>query len=105
MEGHLDASGNPKGHFVMGLTFFGFQYEIFSGYDGSKFAIQYQLADGSTADDMVSYDAQDATNGGWQGWDFVRLVNRTNAGLLKDTWIHITFVHHSDSKSLHSISW
>ena len=101
-EGHLDASGNPKGHFVMGLgAFFGFQYEIFSGYDGSKFAIQYKLADGSTAsDDMwFPYDAQDATNGGWQGWDFAKSLSiEQMQGYLKDTWTHITFVHHSDSK-------
>ena len=97
-EGHLDASGNPRSFCYGSRSIFGFQYEA-GGYDGSKFAIQYQLADGSTAsDDMwFPYDAQmlqmvDAR------LDFAKPVNRTNAAYLKDTWTHITFVHHSDSK-------
>ena len=48
---------------------------------------------------MVPYDAQDATNGGWQGWDFAKSLSiEQMQGYLKDTWTHITFVHHSDSK-------
>ena len=41
-EGHLDASGNPKGHFVMGLgAFFGFQYEILVAMMGLN--LQYNI--------------------------------------------------------------
>ncbi|MCK7541911.1 MAG: hypothetical protein MZV63_69010 [Marinilabiliales bacterium] len=43
-----NSAGKTNGHFVMGLAGWnGFQYEVFGGYDGSKFAIQYQLATGT----------------------------------------------------------
>lgn len=101
-NGHVDANGNPKGHFVMGLgAFFGFQYEIFGGYDGSKFAMQYEFADGSTgAEDMwFPSEATDATNGGWQGWDFAKsLTPEQMQAYLKDTWTHVTYVYDSADK-------
>ncbi len=102
-EGHVDANGNPAGHFVMGLgAFFGFQYEIFGGYDGSKFAIQYEFADGSTgAEDMwFPSEATDNTNGGWQGWDFARSITAEQMqGYLKDTWTHVTYVYNSTERT------
>ncbi|MDV7391226.1 Ig-like domain-containing protein, partial [Arthrospira platensis SPKY1] len=76
-QGHVDANGNPKGHFVMGLgAFYGFQFEVFGGYDGAKFALRYALANGeTTGEDMwMPSEATDASNGGWQGWDFARSI-------------------------------
>jgi hypothetical protein len=101
-DGHVDANGNPAGHFVMGLgAFFGFQYEIFGGYDGSKFAFQYEFANGETgAEDMwFPSEATDANNGGWQGWDYARsLTVEQMQGYLKDTWTHVTYVYDSADK-------
>lgn len=101
-DGHVDANGNPAGQFVMGLgAFFGFQYEIFGGYDGSKFAFQYEFGDGTTgAEDMwFPSEATDATNGGWQGWDFAKsLTVEQMQAYLKDTWTHVTYVYDSADK-------
>ena len=98
-DGQVDANGNPAGHFVMGLgAFFGFQYERFGGYDGSKFAIQYEFEDGTTgAEDMwFPSEATDATNGGWQGWDFAKSITiEQMQGYMKDTWTHVTYVYDS----------
>jgi hypothetical protein len=98
-EGHVDANGNPAGHFVMGLgAFFGFQYEIFGGYDGSKFAFQYEFGNGETGGEDMWFPAgaTDANNGGWQGWDFAKsLTPEEMMGYLKDTWTHVTYTFDS----------
>jgi hypothetical protein len=99
-EGHVDANGNPAGHFVMGLgAFYGLQYEVFGNYDGSKFAIQYEFGSGaqnqSGAEDMwFPAEATDNTNGGWQGWDFAKSQTvEQMQGYLKDTWTQVTFTY------------
>lgn len=101
--GQVDGSGNPKGHFVMGLgAFFGFQYEIFGGYDGSKFAIRYGLADNtSTSEDMWFPSlATDASNGGWQGWDFAKsLTVEQMQAKIKDNWYHVTYTYNQSSRT------
>jgi len=100
-EGHVDVNGNPKGHFVMGLgAFYGFQYEVFGGYDGSKFAFRYQLDGETAAEDMwLPSLATDATNGGWQGWDFARSVEPdAMMTLLKDQWLHVTYTFDSQDR-------
>ncbi|HQK38014.1 MAG TPA: Ig-like domain-containing protein, partial [Bacteroidales bacterium] len=44
-----NSADKTSGHFVLGLgAFYGIQFEIFGGYDGAKFAIRYELGDGST---------------------------------------------------------
>ncbi len=101
--GQVDGGGNPKGHFVMGLgAFFGFQYEIFGGYDGSKFAIRYDLGNGSTdAEDMWFPSlATDASNGGWQGWDFAKsLTVEQMQAKLKDNWYQVTYTFNGSTKT------
>ena len=100
-EGHVDVNGNPKGHFVMGLgAFYGFQYEVFGGYDGSKFAFRYQLDGETAAEDMwLPSLATDATNGGWQGRDFARSVEPdAMMTLLKDQWLHVTYTFDSQDR-------
>lgn len=85
------------GHFVMGLgAYYGLQFEIFGGYDGAKFAIQYAKADGTTtAEDMwLPALATDNTNGGWQGWDYAKsLTVNEMIAILKDTWLHVVYTY------------
>ncbi|SMO51379.1 Ig-like domain-containing protein [Gracilimonas mengyeensis] len=91
---HMNADGNPAGHFVMGLgAHMGLQFEIFGNYDGAKFAIQYEHAEGSAAEDMwFPAEATDANSGGWQGWDYARSLSvEEMQAKLKDNWLHVTY--------------
>jgi hypothetical protein len=101
--GQVDGGGNPKGHFVMGLgAFFGFQYEIFGGYDGAKFAIRYGLADGTTASEDMWFPslATDASTGGWQGWDFAKsLTAEQMQAKLKDNWYQVTYTYNQATRT------
>ncbi|PKP53387.1 MAG: hypothetical protein CVT92_04410 [Bacteroidetes bacterium HGW-Bacteroidetes-1] len=101
-EGQVNENGDPKGHFVMGLgAFYGFQFEIFGGYDGAKFAIQYGFENGqSGAEDMwFPALATDASNGGWQGWDFAKsLTAEQMIAKLKDNWLHVTYTYDGTAK-------
>ncbi|MCF8226549.1 MAG: Ig-like domain-containing protein [Bacteroidales bacterium] len=97
-------SDHTGGHFVMGLgAFYGFQYEIFGGYDGSKFAFSYEVPDqtGVVAEDMwFPAEATDNTNGGWQGWDFAKsLTAEEMIALLKDNWLHVTYTYNGEEKA------
>ncbi|MBO6523674.1 MAG: Ig-like domain-containing protein [Balneolaceae bacterium] len=101
-DGHVNANGDPAGHFVMGLgAFFGLQFEVFGGYNGAKFAIQYEFGDGTTgAEDMwFPVEATDNTNGGWQGWDFAKSITQEQMeGYLKDNWTQITYTYEGADK-------
>ena len=92
-----NSTDKTSGHFVMGLgAFYGLQYEVFGGYDGAKFAVRYNLSDtSSTAEDMwFPSEATDASNGGWQGWDFAKsLTVEQMTALLKDNWVHVTLTY------------
>lgn len=101
-EGHVNADGAPTGHFVMGLgAFHGIQFEVFGNYEGAKFAIQYELADGSSAAEDMWFpsNATDANSGGWQGWDYARSVSPEQmVDYLKDSWLHVTYTYDSMEK-------
>ncbi len=101
-EGHVNADGAPTGHFVMGLgAFFGLQFEVFGDYSGAKFAIQYEFANNETgAEDMwFPVEAQDNTNGGWQGWDFAKSISQEQMeGYLKDSWTQVTYTYEGSTK-------
>jgi len=101
-EGHVNENGDPTGMFVFGLgAFFGIQYEIFSGYDGSKFAISYITADetGVSEDMWFPNGATDNTNGGWQGWDFAQnLSPEQMQAIIKDTWYHAIYTYDAVDK-------
>jgi len=92
-----NSADKTSGHFVMGLgAFYGIGYEVFGGYDGAKFAVRYNLSDtSSTAEDMwFPSEATDASNGGWQGWDFAKsLTVEQMTALLKDNWVHVTLTY------------
>lgn len=100
---HVDANGNPKGHFVMGLgAFYGFQFEIAGDYSSCKLAAQYDLGNGSTAAEDLWFpgNGQTYANGGWQGWDFCQDLTNTGgvASLLKDKWAHVVCEYNSATR-------
>lgn len=99
---HVDADGNPTGHFVMGLgAFYGMQYEIYGNYDGGKFAFQYDLGDGTTAAEDMWFPslATDNTNGGWQGWTYAKsLTVEQMQAMLKDAWLHVVYTFDHTTK-------
>ncbi|MDT8432601.1 MAG: LamG-like jellyroll fold domain-containing protein [Bacteroidales bacterium] len=99
-----NSEGHTGGHFVMGLgAFYGIQYEIFGGYDGSKFAISYEVPgqEGNVSEDMwFPALATDNTTGGWQGWDFAKSLTADEMiALLKDSWLHVTYTYNSTEKA------
>ncbi len=101
-EGHVNENGDPKGHFVMGLgAHLGLQFEIFGGYDGAKFAVQYEFADGGTGAEDMWFPALADYNetGGWQGWDFAKSLEVDEMqALLRDNWLHVTFTYDGPTK-------
>lgn len=95
-----NSEGIDRGHFVFGLgAFYGLQYEIFGSYDGSKFAIRYEIAndpDSTTAEDMwfPSNAVDNTSEDGWQGWDYAKsLTPEQMQSYLKDTWTMITLTY------------
>jgi hypothetical protein len=94
-SGHVDAGGNPAGMFVFGLgAFMGIQYEIYGGYDGSKFAIGYENETGTTfSEDMwFPSEATDNSNGGWQGWTYAKSIGASEMqGIIKDKWYQVIY--------------
>lgn len=99
---HVDAGGNPAGHFVLGMgAFYGLQYEIYGGYDGSKFAIRYETSDGKSVGEDMWFPslATSKDNGGWKGWDFAKSLETAQMqALLKDTWLHVTYTYEGSTK-------
>jgi hypothetical protein len=102
--GHVDAGGNPKGHFVLGLgAFYGFQFEINSGYTGGQFPLRYAITgDPKTVTEGFGFaaDGKDKDNGGWQGWED-RIDLTASGGLpaiLKDKWVHVVYSFNKDTK-------
>ncbi|MCK9447930.1 MAG: LamG-like jellyroll fold domain-containing protein [Bacteroidales bacterium] len=91
----VKAADQGKGHFVMGIgAFFGLQFEMFGGFDGAKFAIQYEMADGSTAAEDMWFPAEATYNetGGWMGWDFAKSIPLDDMiSMLKDKWLQVIY--------------
>jgi hypothetical protein len=92
-----NSTGKTNGHFVMGLAGWnGIQYEIFGGYDGSKFAIQYQHATGTAAEDMWFPALADL---GWQGWTYAKSLTAAEMmAKLKDNWLHVVYTYNAPTK-------
>ncbi len=92
-----NSTDKTNGHFVMGLAGWnGFQYEVFGGYDGSKFAIQYEHATGTAAEDMWFPALADL---GWQGWTYAKsLTVDEMTALLKDAWINVIYTFNGPTK-------
>lgn len=102
--GHVNAEGNPKGHFVMGLgAFKGFQFEVAGDYAWCKLAASYELADGTTAAEDLWFPGDGVTgqNGGWQGWTFCKDLTGSGgvAAKIKDVWANVVCVYNSTDRT------
>ena len=100
--GQVDANGNPKGHFVLGLgAYYGIQFEINGGYKEAKFAIRYELADGKTDTEDMWFPslATDNTTTGWQGCNYAKsLTEAEMIALLKDKWLQVVYTYKASEK-------
>lgn len=99
-----NSTGKTNGHYVMGLAGWnGIQYEIFGGYDGSKFAIQYQHATGTAAEDMwfpveAKYNNLPPDQA-WQGWTYAKSLTAAEMmAKLKDNWLHVVYTYDAPTK-------
>ena len=103
-NGHVDAGGNPAGHFVMGLgAFNGFQMEIPSNLGAVVMPVMFELEDGSTRTGgnlFFNGDGIFRDNGGWEGSDFRADLTASGgvAALLTDKWALMTYVFNSATK-------
>ncbi|MEQ8415797.1 MAG: Ig-like domain-containing protein [Imperialibacter sp.] len=100
-EGHVNADGNPTGHFVLGLgAFNGFQTEIAGDYKSLKMPAMMEYGDGTlgTGGDLFwNGDGKTKDNEGWQGTTNNK-VNPDMASTLKDTWMHYAYVFSGSGK-------
>jgi len=102
-DGHVDAGGNPKGHFVLGLgAFKGFQFEIPGDYGSCKLAASYELVDGTAAGQDLWFNGDGIynVNGGYVGFTFTKDLTGSGgvAVLLQDTWAHIVCTYDGATK-------
>ncbi|SDK96922.1 Concanavalin A-like lectin/glucanases superfamily protein [Catalinimonas alkaloidigena] len=104
-DGHVDASGNPAGHFVIGLgAFYGFQMEIPSSYGSIQLPVQYLYGDGTTGTGgNLSFNGEGKTkdNGGWQGTEVSKDLSGSGgvSSLVKDKWAHIVYTYTQAEKT------
>ncbi|MCC5920860.1 MAG: Ig-like domain-containing protein [Cyclobacteriaceae bacterium] len=99
-EDHLDANGNPAGHFIMGLgNFRGFQFETNGTADFIIHAAQYELSDsfeGETAGNNMFFngDGEDRDAGGFYATTFRRDLGSDGVpGEIRNRWAHIVFTY------------
>jgi hypothetical protein len=101
--GHVDASGNPKGYFVLGAGVFrGFQFEIPADWTSCKLAASYNLGNGSVGSEDLWFPGNGSTkdNGGWQGWTFCTDLTASGGvpSLIQDKWASIVCTYDAASK-------
>jgi len=101
--GHVDANGNPKGHFVMGLgAFHGFQFEIEKDYLWCNLAATYNVGDTDSFFRDLKFlgDGIYNINGGYMGFTYCKDLTGSGglAALLQDTWAHIVCVYDGSTK-------
>jgi hypothetical protein len=103
--GHVDAGGNPKGHFVIGLgAFHGFQFEVYNTYQGCKIGTTYDVGAPATNGHDTEFKGDGLTkdNGGWAACTFCKTLTPTPAdgmvALIKDKWVFVTFVFNGTTK-------
>ena len=64
------AENSGKGHFIIGLAaFYGFQFELSTGFDQFKMPVRYDFGNGNTGGGDMIYNGDGLTldNGGWRG--------------------------------------
>jgi hypothetical protein len=103
-DNHLDANGNPAGHFIMGLgNFRGFQFETNGGVDFLKMAGQYRLSGefaGETAgsDFFFNGSGNDRNSDGFYATTFAKDLSGSGgvADLLEKRWAHMVVTYNGD---------
>jgi hypothetical protein len=98
----VKAQPQDKGHFVIGLgAFFGLQFEIFGGLDGAKFAISYEVEDGTTVVEDMWFPSDATFNGndGWQGWDFAKAIAPADyVSMVSSKWLKVAYTFDGQTK-------
>ncbi len=95
--GHVDASGNPKGHFVLGLgAYYGFQFEIQPSYAECKLAATYDCGAPATNPHDLTFNGDglyNNTDKGWKACTYCKLLSPSPAegmvALIKDKWASV----------------
>ncbi len=99
-EDHVNATGDPTGHFVMGLgAYYGFQTEITGGYDLIKVAATMEYGDGSlgTGGDLFwNGDGKNKDNEGYVATTISKAGDVPT--VMKDKWVHVTYVFSGTGK-------
>jgi hypothetical protein len=104
--GHVDAAGNPKGHFVIGLSAFnGFQFEIQGSYAECKFASTFNVGDPATNGHDLTFTGNGLYNNtpdGWKACTYCKLLSPTPAEgmvtLIKDRWASVVITFNGPTK-------
>jgi hypothetical protein len=104
--GHVDADGNPKGHFIIGLgAFYGFQFEIQPSYAECKVGATYDCGAPATNPHDLVFNGDGLYNNnplGWKACTFCKLLSPTPAegmvALIKDKWASVVFVFNGPTK-------
>jgi hypothetical protein len=103
--GHVNATGDPKGHFIFGLgAFHGYDFEISGGYDNCKLGATYDCGAGTNAHDLAfnGDGLYNNTAEGWKACTFCKKLTPTPAegmaALLKDKWVSFVFVFNGPTK-------
>ena len=96
----FDTIGSPQGDFVMGMNLSrGFGFEFFGDLTGFKETGSFATASDTVQDDLfINSDGQDATNGGWQGWEFAKPTPAGMKTILKDKWVHVMTTYEVSTK-------
>jgi hypothetical protein len=104
--GHVDADGNPKGHFVIGLgAFNGFQFEIQGSYAECKLGATYDVGAPATNSHDLTFNGDGLYNNttlGWKACTYCKLLSPTPAegmaALLKDKWASVVLTFNGPTK-------
>jgi hypothetical protein len=104
--GHVDANGNPKGHFIFGLgAYYGYDFEIGGGYDYCKFGATYDCGSPATNPHDLSFNGDGLYNNTAQGWKactYCKLLTPTPAegmaALVKDKWASFVITFNGPTK-------
>ncbi|MCX6265792.1 MAG: Ig-like domain-containing protein [Bacteroidetes bacterium] len=104
--GHVDASGNPKGHFIFGLgAYYGYDFEISGNADYCKLGATYNCGATATNPHDMTFNGDGLYNNTAQGWKactYCKALLPTPAegmaALVKDKWVSFVFVFNGSTK-------
>jgi hypothetical protein len=105
--GHVNAEGNPKGHFVIGLgAFNGFQFEIQGSYAECKLGATFDCGAPATNPHDLTFKGDglyNNTSEGWKACTYCKLLTPSPAegmvALLKDKWASVVITFNGTTKT------